>query len=329
MARDVLAEMGYLALGSRLKRLAGRMQADATKAFADRGIPVQATHFPLLAALTTYGPLSVTEAVEAVGISQPAVTRIHNSLQKLGLTRTAPVKGDNRQKQIRLTPKGEALIEDMKHDMWPHVRRAAQALCEGPDTDILGQIARLEEGLQNRPLHVRIQDEIAAASGLPALRLVEYDDRLAPDFDAITREWVTDMFTLEANDIKIIENPKSMILDRGGEILFVEASGLGIVGTCALMPVDGASFELTKMGVRATARGLKAGEFLLQRVLERARQMPIGELFLLTNTKCAAAVHLYEKAGFVHDADIMERYGKRYARCNVAMSYDLTTPLRP
>ena len=328
MARDVLAEMGYLALGSRLKRLAGRMQADATKAFADRGIPVQATHFPLLAALTTYGPLSVTEAVEAVGISQPAVTRIHNSLQKLGLTRTAPVKGDNRQKQIRLTPKGEALIEDMKHDMWPHVRRAAQALCEGPDTDILGQIARLEEGLQNRPLHVRIQDEIAAASGLPALRLVEYDDRLAPDFDAITREWVTDMFTLEANDIKIIENPKSMILDRGGEILFVEAAGLGIVGTCALMPVDGASFELTKMGVRATARGLKAGEFLLQRVLERARQMPIGELFLLTNTKCAAAVHLYEKAGFVHDADIMERYGKRYARCNVAMSYDLTTPLR-
>ena len=329
MTRDVLAEMGYLALGSRLKRLAERMQADATKAFADRGIPVQATHFPLLAALTTYGPLSVTEAVEAVGISQPAVSRIHNSLQKLGLTRTAPVKGDNRQKQIRLTPKGEALIEDMKHNMWPHVRRAAHALCEGSYTDILDQIARLEEGLQSRPIHVRIQDEIAAASGPPALRLVEYDDRLAPDFDAITREWVTDMFTLEANDIKIIENPKSMILDRGGEILFVEAGDFGIVGTCALMPVDGASFELTKMGVRAAARGLKAGEFLLQRVLERARQMPIGELFLLTNTKCAAAVHLYEKAGFVHDADIMERYGKRYARCNVAMSYDLTTPLRP
>lgn len=326
MARDVLAEMGYLALGSRLKRLAERMQADATKAFTDRGVPVQATHFPLLAALTTYGPLSVTEAVEAVGISQPAVTRIHNSLQKLGLTRTVPVKGDNRQKQIRLTPKGEALIAELKHDMWPYVRRAAQSLCEGPDTDILSWITRLEEGLQARPIHVRIQDETAAASGLPALRLVEYDDRLASEFDAITREWVTDMFTLEANDIKIIENPKEMILDRGGEILFVEAGNLGIVGTCALMPADGSSFELTKMGVRASARGLKAGEFLLARVLERARQMPIGELFLLTNTKCAAAVHLYEKAGFVHDADIMERYGKRYARCNVAMSFDLGTP---
>ena len=272
--------------------------------------------------------MTVSEAVEAVGISQPAVTRIHNSLQALGLTRAVPVKGDNRQKQIRLTAKGEALIDDMKHSMWPHVRRAAQALCDGPDTDILSQITRLEEGLQARPLHLRIQDGMAAASGLPPLRLVEYDERLAPEFDAITREWVEDMFTLEANDLKIIENPRAMILDRGGEILFVEAGPLGIVGTCALMPVDGSSFELTKMGVRASARGLKAGEFLLHRVLERARQMPIGELFLLTNTKCAAAVHLYEKAGFVHDADIMERYGKRYARCNVAMSYDLGKPPR-
>ncbi|MEQ9504681.1 MAG: bifunctional helix-turn-helix transcriptional regulator/GNAT family N-acetyltransferase [Hyphomonas sp.] len=328
MSRDVLAEMGYLALGSRLKRLAERVQAEATKSFADRGYPVQATHFPLLAALTTYGPLSVGEAVDAVGISQPAVTRIHNSLQKLGLTRTVPVKGDNRQKQIRLTAKGEALVEDMKHTMWPHVRRAAQMLCEGPDTDILGQIARIEDGLSARALNTRIQDDIAAASGLPALRLVEYEERLAPEFDAITREWVEDMFTLEANDIKIIENPKEMILDRGGEIIFVEAEGLGIVGTCALMRVDGDAFELTKMGVRASARGLKAGDFLMKRTLERARQMPIGSLFLLTNTKCAAAIHLYEKTGFVHDAGIMERYGKRYARCDVAMSYDLTKPLR-
>jgi len=328
MPRDVLAEMGYLALGSRVKRLAERMQADATKAFADRGIPVQATHFPLLAALTTYGPLSVTEAVEAVGISQPAVTRIHNSLQTLGLTRTVPVKGDNRQKQIRLTAKGEALVNEMKHTMWPQVRRAAQLLCDGPGADILTLILRLEDGLQARPLHARIQDEAAATTGARALRLVEYDDRLAPDFDAITREWVEDMFTLEENDIRIIENPKEMILGRGGEILFVEAEGLGVIGTCALMPVGGANFELTKMGVRASARGLKAGEFLLQRMLERARQMPIEGLFLLTNRKCAAAIHLYEKAGFIHDAGIMERYGKRYARCDVAMSYDLAKPPR-
>jgi ribosomal protein S18 acetylase RimI-like enzyme len=44
-------------------------------------------------------------------------------------------------------------------------------------------------------------------------------------------------------------------------------------------------------------------------------------LYLLSNKKSAAAIHLYEKLGFVHDAEIMQTYGARYARCDVAMRY--------
>ena len=44
-------------------------------------------------------------------------------------------------------------------------------------------------------------------------------------------------------------------------------------------------------------------------------------MYLLTNSKCAAAIHLYEKNGFEHDAEIMATYGARYERCNVAMRY--------
>ena len=49
--------------------------------------------------------------------------------------------------------------------------------------------------------------------------------------------------------------------------------------------------------------------------------MGADPLYLLTNRACAAAIHLYEKHGFVHDAGIMASYGARYARCNVAMRY--------
>lgn len=166
------------------------------------------------------------------------------------------------------------------------------------------------------------------SKALPQLRLVEYEDHLAEDFAAITREWVEDMFVLEPKDLDMIGDPRGKIIDRGGVILFVEAEGIGIVGTCALMPSDGHLFELTKMGVRASARGLKAGEFLLQRTMERARQMPIDTLYLLTNTKCEAAIHLYEKAGFVHDEAIMQTYGSAYARVDIAMSYDISGRLR-
>jgi len=63
---------------------------------------------------------------------------------------------------------------------------------------------------------------------------------------------------------------------------------------------------------------------LLAALIEEARAMPgIDTLYLLTNARCAAAVHLYEAAGFVHDAGIMARYGGGYARCDVAMRFPL------
>jgi ribosomal protein S18 acetylase RimI-like enzyme len=49
--------------------------------------------------------------------------------------------------------------------------------------------------------------------------------------------------------------------------------------------------------------------------------MGADPLYLLSNRRCAAAVHLYEKLGFQHDAEIMARYGARYERCDVAMRY--------
>ena len=155
----------------------------------------------------------------------------------------------------------------------------------------------------------------------PALTIHPYSDALAGHFHDINAEWIEAMFRLEDTDRQVLENPRSRIIDAGGDILFVEAQGLGIVGTCALQKTGATSFELTKMGVRESARGRKAGEFLLAAVIERALALGADPLYLLTNTRCAAAIHLYEKHGFRHDADIMATYGARYERCNVAMRY--------
>lgn len=115
--------------------------------------------------------------------------------------------------------------------------------------------------------------------------------------------------------------PRREIIDRGGDILFVEAEGLGVVGACALKKTGERRFELTKMGVLEGARCLKAGEFLLAAVIARAQAMGATTLYLLSNRKSAGATHLYEKLGFVHDAGIMADDGARYERCDVAMLY--------
>lgn len=319
---DILAERGYLALGSRMKRLAERMQADAAKAHSDMGYPMQPGHFPLFAALHRHGPLTVGEAVRIIGMSQPGITRIHNSLAKLGLTRTETSTNDRRTRTISLTEAGQSLVERMERDLWPHIAHAAREACSGPDTDVLGMLDRIEAALDNKPLVERI--EVSKASiGFDELSIVEYNPSLDQTFASISREWIEEMFELEPHDIDVLEHPGKHIIAPGGTILFVSAPDLGIIGCGALMPVEGASYELTKMGVKKSARGRKAGEFLLHQLISRARKLPIEELFLLTNSKCEAAIHLYEKNGFIHDADILSRFGPMYGRADVAMSYDL------
>ena len=151
-----------------------------------------------------------------------------------------------------------------------------------------------------------------------------YTDALAAHFHAINAAWIADMFVLEPHDEHVLSHPREAIVDRGGVILFVEHPDRGIVGTGALMPTAPGVYELTKMGVRADARGLGAGAFLLNALIDHARALPdITTLYLLTSSRCRAAIHLYERAGFEHCPAIMRDYGATYARCDVAMRYPL------
>jgi DNA-binding MarR family transcriptional regulator/GNAT superfamily N-acetyltransferase len=314
---DVVAEMGSVMLGSRLKRLAERLQGSANILLADAGIPFQSGQVAVLVALES-GAKPVGRISNDTGISQPGVTRTLTQLEALGMV-SRHAGADQRERLAALTPAGEAAMKRVRSLVWPRVSIAVDAMLEQlGSAPLLTQVAALEAALAERSLAQRATDVPP-----PALIIHEFTDALAPQFYAINAEWITSMFALEQTDIDVLENPRARIIEPGGAILFIEAPGLGIVGTCALQQSSPGKFELTKMGVTAAARGLKAGEALLAAMIERAKVMGAQQLYLLTNHKCEAAIHLYEKAGFRHDAGIMAQYGARYARCDVAMDYPL------
>ncbi|MBC2669180.1 GNAT family N-acetyltransferase [Novosphingobium piscinae] len=311
---DVIADMGPSFLGSRLKRLAERLQAGAMATIAEAGLPLQPGHMAILAALRG-GAMTIGQLSEVIGISQPAVTRSVGQLVALGILDRATC-ADQRTRRLALTAAGEAAAQQAATDLWPRIGVAAEELLADLSAPFLPQIAAIERALDAASIAER-----AARARPGGLRLREFEPALAADFHDINAQWIGAMFALEPTDREVLENPQSRIIAPGGTILFVEAPGLGVVGTCALQKTGPTSFELTKMGVRESARGLKAGEFLLAAMIDRARTLGADPLYLLTNAKCAAAIHLYAKLGFVHDAGIMARYGTRYARCNVAMLY--------
>ncbi|MDE2437227.1 MAG: bifunctional helix-turn-helix transcriptional regulator/GNAT family N-acetyltransferase [Sphingomonadales bacterium] len=312
--RDVMADMGPSFLGSRLKRLGERMQAGAASVITDAGLPLQPGHMAILAALRP-GPLAIGQLAEAIGTSQPGVTRTIGQLAKLGVVEDVRAT-DQRTRLVALTSQGAEMASRAASSIWPRVGQAAEELLASTGGDFMAQLTAVEAALAEASIAQR-----AARLNPANLRLREFEDSLARDFHDINAEWIETMFALEKTDREVLENPRERIIAPGGAILFVEAPGLGVVGACALQKSGPSSYELTKMGVRETARGLKAGEFLLQAVIDRAQAMGADPLYLLTNHKCAAAIHLYEKLGFVHDAGIMAKYAARYERCDVAMLY--------
>jgi DNA-binding MarR family transcriptional regulator/N-acetylglutamate synthase-like GNAT family acetyltransferase len=305
---DVLKERSALFLGSRLKRLAERMQGDVIRVAEGAGLAIQPSQYSLLATLDRYGPRTIGELTQAMELSQPAVTRMAAKLAEMGLVSIDRLHKDQRHKTVSLTEAGVADLERSKLYVWPQVEAAVRELLAGLGGPFLDQITAIER------LLARAQPEAG-------LTIHEYSDALAGAFHDINAEWIGAMYRLEPTDIDVLENPRERIIERGGDILFVEAEGLGVVGACALQKTGEAQYELTKMGVLARARGRKAGEFLLKAVIARAERLGAKRLYLLSNQKSAAAIHLYEKLGFRHDEGIMREFGARYERCDVAMLY--------
>jgi DNA-binding MarR family transcriptional regulator len=155
MVEDIVRELGYLTLGSRLKRIGERLQAQAEAVLQEAGTPLSASHCPVLAALDRLGPLSVGELSQALGVSQPGVTRLLERLESDGLLRSQPAAADRRVRQVVLTRSGRQFVARAKLAAWARIEAAVADACRGLRGPLLGQLTALEEALAEAPLSTR------------------------------------------------------------------------------------------------------------------------------------------------------------------------------
>lgn len=157
MIEDVVKELGYLTLGTRLKRLGERLQAQTQVVLEHADVAIPASHFPLLAALERLGAMNVGELTEAVGMSQPGVTRLLDKLEAEGLVRSTQLADDRRVRTIALTKSGRQLTSRSQRTVWPTIEAAVADACAGPAQPLLAALAALEEALAAVPLSSRAE----------------------------------------------------------------------------------------------------------------------------------------------------------------------------
>ncbi|MCU1444998.1 GNAT family N-acetyltransferase [Cryobacterium sp.] len=143
-------------------------------------------------------------------------------------------------------------------------------------------------------------------------------------FRELNEEWITALFTLEAADRALLDNPADAIVGRGGQVLIARA-GADRVGCVAVVPTGNGVFELSKMAVSPAERNRGTGRRLILAAIDMAAALGATTLFLGSSTRLPSAVHLYESVGFSHVP--AERIGPMpYARADVFM--ELVLPAR-
>jgi len=149
--------------------------------------------------------------------------------------------------------------------------------------------------------------------------IVPFRPELAPAFAQLNRAWIEELFTIEAADLAVLQDPETSIIQPGGQIFFALEGG-AVVGTAAAIRISPARVELAKMAVSPTHRGHGLGERLGQAVIDWSRQAGAGTIFLVTNSKLANAIRLYQRLGFRH-ATLPGH--SEYARADVYMELSL------
>ncbi|MGB3455424.1 MAG: GNAT family N-acetyltransferase [Litorimonas sp.] len=149
------------------------------------------------------------------------------------------------------------------------------------------------------------------------------DPAALPRFAELNARWIEDLHVLEESDKAMVADP-SIYLANGGLVFSAHVDGEvpgEVAGACALKPhlsgPHAGQWELTKMAVDDAYRGQGIGQALMDAVHAHAKDaLGLSSIFLLSNTKNAAALRLYARNGWTVNH---EGSHPTYARCNIGM----------
>src|SRR5689334_6439033 len=131
------------------------------------------------------------------------------------------------------------------------------------------------------------------------VEIIDYAGEYAKDFRDLNLEWLESYNLTESHDLEIINHPQETILDNGGYI-FLAKEGDKIIGTAGIANEGDSVFELVKMTVTPSFRGKGISKMLIEKCLDKARELKAKKVFLYSNSQLQTAISLYKKYGFVH-----------------------------
>lgn len=314
---DFLGALGLLALGSRLRRISDRIMANGADIYREAGVDFEPRWFPVFRFLADHELASVGEIARGIGFTHAAVSQTATQMRRRGVLSITKDPGDERRRNLALTPAGRALLPDLRA-VWADIEEAAREIVDHSGVCVLSGLDGMENAMDQESLLVRTRKRRQARE-IRRVEILDFKPRFAAAFKQLNLEWLERYFRVEPCDAVMLDHPKREIIARGGHILFARKDG-EIVGCVGLLPrhkepraganvkakakarsrsgVNGDELELIKMAVTERHRGAQIGRRLMTAAIERAQEVGAKAIVLETNSGLLPAVSLYRKAGF-------------------------------
>ena len=315
---DYIANLGLLALGSRLKRLSDACFQECSQFYTEAGIQVDPASFPILHYLANHKESSLVHIAQALGVSHAAISQRIRKLEKDGIIGRRYPKEDKRTCLIALTDDGMQYVGNAA-PYWEMIRTSLEN-CLKEDADrLLHTISRCEEMIASGNFRSALKQNMRQHLA-DQIDIIPFSTDYAPLFAEMNAEWLERYFYIEPIDEEVLGDPQTHILNDGGEIWFAAKDGK-ILGCYALLKHDENSFEFSKFAVRPEAQGQQIGQKLLKHAISRAGERGMSKIVLFTHSRLLTACALYRRYGFYDIPDAGAT--SRYARCDTVMHYDV------
>ena len=291
---DILEKLGFLAGGSRFRRIYEKMQTEADKTYKEAGFNFKSSWFPVYSVLAgSSEPLTVMEITDRIAFTHITVKNIIRELESEGLIEIRANPGDKRSKHIMLSAKGLELLERLK-PIWLSFSNAVKEVFITGHPDIINILKRIDTELKIHPLSERIRMEHE-----DQVVVVDYRPDLKEHFFELAGHWLTGYLKgrLEEEDQFVLHNPEIAYLQQGGFVFFARY-GEVMAGCVALKRLDDKSFEFVKLFTDPKYRHRGLATRLISRCISRCMENEAQELWLQTTSDLYEAHKLYYKLGF-------------------------------
>lgn len=148
MENDFIAELGYLALAVRLKRISDTMIHSGRTMYKSLKIDIEPNWFLIFKLLKKHKKLSVMEIAGLLQFSHPSIITMLKKMKANGYLESNPCSEDARKHQVTLTPKAQRILPKLE-EIWDAGELGVQNMLP-PENTLLQTLEAIENQYQEK-----------------------------------------------------------------------------------------------------------------------------------------------------------------------------------